>query len=483
MTLTPDGTEWARGLNGTMVARLSLLLDPGSFSPQRPGEDGELVGGTGTIEGRRVCIIAINPSATVKCDPYDILQQELALLDLAEREKIPVVHLADRPGRVDMATTAIPYGILKTFIDPRGAGRIFARFAHLSGIVPRIAVVFRPIATTLTYPVAECDTVVMLEQAGMSLARPDMMKLMTHDTRPYEEYGGAQMHNGISGTCDMLAASEREALLWTRKYLSFFPGSWAGRPPLNNPVPPVTGSPFGTCRIPTDPNAIFDMHRLIEQFVDEDSLLEHRAAYAGEIITAFSRIEGMPCGIIANNPAVRGGILFPQSCRKLAAFASLCDAFSLPLVFLADLPGFMVGKDAEQDGIIHSGALIFSTLAALSVPHLTIVVRKAYTAGYYAMGGAGFDPDRILALQTADITIYGMKAIDHLAEQQQIDTRKRQELREFAQANTSLEHYLKSGYLDAIIKQEHVRENIREFLERAYQKMPPRDRPKRVLCM
>ncbi|HEX3001348.1 MAG TPA: carboxyl transferase domain-containing protein [Methanoregula sp.] len=312
--------DWARSLNGTMVSRLSLLLDPGSFSPQRPGEDGELVGGTGMIEGRRVCIIAINPSATVKCDPYDILQQELALLDLAEQEKIPVVHLADRPGRVDMATTAIPYGILRTFIDPRGAGRIFARFARLSGIVPRIAVVFSPIATTLTYPVAECDTVVMLERAGMSLARPDMMKLMTHDTRPYEEYGGALMHTGISGTCDMLAASEREALLWIRKYLSYFPGSWQCSPPFSTPIPPVTGSPFGACQIPADPNVIFDMHRLIEQFVDEDSLLEHRAAYAGEIITAFSRIEGMPCGIIANNPAVRGGGPVPRELPETRGF-------------------------------------------------------------------------------------------------------------------------------------------------------------------
>ena len=128
----------------------------------------------------------------------------------------------------------------------------------------------------------------------------------------------------------------------------------------------------------------------------------------------------MPLGIIASNSSVRGGILFPESCRKMAAFASLCDAFSIPLVFLADLPGFMVGKDAEQAGIIHSGALVFSTLATLSVPHLCIVMRKAYTAGFYAMGGAGFDPDRILALSTADITIYGIKAIDLLAENQDL---------------------------------------------------------------
>lgn len=470
-------------MNYLMAERLGLLLDPGSFTLTGDSDDGELVGGTGTVDGRRVCVIALNPEASVARDPFEVLQQELALLNLAEKEQIPLIHLADRPGRVAMETTAIPYGIIQTFISSRGVGRIFARFAHLSGVVPRIAVVFRPIATTLTYPVAECEAVVMLEQAGMSLARPDMMKLMTHDSRSYEEYGGARMHAEISGTCDRLATSEREALRWVRQYLSYFPSSFMGKPPHTEAAAPVRGSPFGACRIPDDPNTIFDTHRLLEHFIDEDSLLEHRALYAGEVITAFARVEGMPVGIIASNSSVRGGILFPESCRKLAAFASQCDAFSIPLVFLADLPGFMVGKDAEQAGVIQNGALIFSTLANLSVSHLCIVMRKAYTAGYYALGGAGFDPDRILALQTADITIYGMKAIDLLAEKQQIDASKRQELREFAQVHTSIEHYLKSGYIDGIITPDEIRENIRKFLVQAYEKDPVHDRPKRILCL
>lgn len=466
-----------------MTERLGLLLDPGSFTLYGDTDDSELVGGTGTVEGRKICIIALNPEASVTRDPFEVLQQELALLELSEKEQIPLVHLADRPGRVAMATTAIPYGILQTFINSRGAGRIFARVAHLSGVVPRIAVVFRPIATTLTYPVAECEAVVMLEQAGMSLARPDMMKLMTHDSRSYEEYGGARMHAEISGTCDMLAASEREALLWVRRYLSYFPTAFTCKPPHAKATAPVRGSPFGICRIPDDPNTIFDTHRLLELFVDENSLLEHRALYAGEVITAFARVEGMPFGIIASNSSVRGGILFPESSRKISAFISVCDAFNIPLVFLADLPGFMVGRDAEQAGIIQNGALIFSTLANISVSHLCIIMRKAYTAGYYAMGGAGFDPDRILALQTADITIYGMKAIDLLAEEQQIDTLKRQELREFAQTHTSIEHYLKSGYIDGIITPDEIRENVREFLVRAYRDDPVPDRPRRILAL
>jgi acetyl-CoA carboxylase carboxyltransferase component len=167
----------------------------------------------------------------------------------------------------------------------------------------------------------------------------------------------------------------------------------------------------------------------------------------------------------------------------MAAFASLCDAFSIPLVFLADLPGFMVGRDAEQAGIIHSGALVFSTLANISVPHICIVMRKAYTAGFYAMGGAGFDPDRILALSTADITIYGTKAIDLLAENQNLPAESRETLKEFAHESTGIGHYLEAGYLDAIISQEEIRESVEQFLRKAYAEMPDRDRPQRVLCV
>jgi methylmalonyl-CoA decarboxylase subunit alpha len=470
-------------MNFVMSERIRHLLDPGSFVLHGPVDDSELFGGTGTIGGRRVCVIAINPASSDKADPFDVLQQELALLDLAEAEGLPVIHLADRPGRVSMGTTAIPFAILQTFIDPRGAGRIFARFAQLSGVVPRVAVVFRPIATTLTYPVAECDAVVMLESAGMSLARPDMVKLMTGDPSRYEDYGGARMHAGISGTCDMLAASEEEALRWVRKYLGYFPTSFRHSPPCLPSLQPARDLPFGPFHIPDDPNRIFDTHRVLEQFVDEDSLLEHRAEYAGEVITAFARVEGRPLGIIASNSRVRGGILFPESCRKMAAFATLCDAFSIPVLFLADLPGFMVGKDAEQAGIIHSGALVFSTLANLSVPHMSIVMRKAYTAGFYAMGGAGFDPDRLLALPGADITIYGMKAINLLSEDQHLPEESRVTLREFAHDTTGVGHYLESGYLDGIISSDEIRANVAEFLVRAYENTPPPDRPRRVLCL
>lgn len=229
-------------MNEVMTRRIGILVDPGSFIPYGADGDGELVGGTGTVGGRRVCIIAINPEPCGQVDAFAVLQQELALLDLAEEQHLPVIHLADRPARVAMEKTAIPLAIMRTFINPRGAGRTFARFAHLSGVVPRIAVVFHPIATTLTYPVAECDTVITLDSAGMSLARPDMVRLMTGDSSPYADYGGAEMHAGISGTCDRLVFSEKDALDWVKKYLAFFPSHFTEFPPPSHPVPRNPGT-------------------------------------------------------------------------------------------------------------------------------------------------------------------------------------------------------------------------------------------------
>lgn len=402
---------------------------------------------------------------------------------MAEAEHIPLIHLADRPARVAMETTAIPLTIMQTFIDSRGAGRIFARFARLSGVVPRIAVVFNPIATTLTYPVAECDTAVMLNRAGMSLARPDMVRLMTGDASPYEDYGGARMHTEISGTSDKLVFSEKEALAWVRKYIALFPSHYTEKPPVAPSLLPEPDYPGLSSIIPGDPDKPFDSHEIISSFIDEGTLLEHRARHAREVITAFARVDGYVVGVIANNPAQKGGILFPESCRKIAAFASLCDAFNIPLVFLADIPGFMVGRFAEQAGIIHHGALLFTTIANLSVPHLCIVVRKAYTAGLYAMGGPGFDPERFVAFPGAAITIYGTKAIQLLAKQGMYSPEEQVQMADRIQENCSVRKYAESGLLDAVIDEENLRAEIGQFLKHIYEKPLERTMPRRVLCI
>ena len=209
-------------------------MDNGSFKVTHGNLYGELVGGTGTIDGVSVSILAINPDASVNIDPFEVIQQEIGFLDMVEKEKIPLIYLADRPKRILMETTEIPTHIMTTFINPNGVGKIFSKFAKLSGVVPRISVVFNSIATTLTYPVAECDVLVMVENSGMSLARPDIVRLMTGDESSYEDYAGAKMHSEISGTCHVVTSSEKEALNWVKDYLGFFPSNYLDLPPIKN---------------------------------------------------------------------------------------------------------------------------------------------------------------------------------------------------------------------------------------------------------
>ena len=291
------------------------------------------------------------------------------------------------------------------------------------------------------------------------------------------------MHTEISGTSDKLVFSEKDAMDWVRKYMAFFPSHFSQTPPRASPHLPSPDYSGLKDVIPVDPDLPFDMHDVIHSFVDKGSLLEHRALYAREVITAFARVEGNVLGIIANNPAQKGGILFPESCRKIVAFASLCDAFNIPLVFLADIPGFMVGRSTEQAGIIHHGALVFSTIANLSVPHLCIVVRKAYTAGLYAMGGPGFDPERFVAFPHATITIYGAKAIHLLARENHLSDNERLSMADQMKANCDALKYPESGLLDAVISEHQLRAEVERFLKSFHEKSLDRTGPRRVLCI
>ncbi len=302
-------------------------------------------------------------------------------------------------------------------------------------------------------------------------------------SQPVRGLRGARMHTEISGTSDKLVFSEKDAMDWVRKYMAFFPSHFSQTPPRASPHLPSPDYSGLKDVIPVDPDLPFDMHDVIHSFVDKGSLLEHRALYAREVITAFARVEGNVLGIIANNPAQKGGILFPESCRKIAAFASLCDAFNIPLVFLADIPGFMVGRSTEQAGIIHHGALVFSTIANLSVPHLCIVVRKAYTAGLYAMGGPGFDPERFVAFPHATITIYGAKAIHLLARENHLSDNERLSMADQMKANCDALKYPESGLLDAVISEHQLRAEVERFLKSFHEKSLDRTGPRRVLCI
>jgi methylmalonyl-CoA decarboxylase subunit alpha len=220
--------------------------------------------------------------------------------------------------------------------------------------------------------------------------------------------GGARLHCTVSGSGHLLAATETDALAAVRQYLSYLPQNWAQPPPVAQGRPPEPTDLRAL--VPASERQVFDMRRFVRGLVDEGSFFEIHALWAREVVTGFARLDGRVTGVIANNPLFKGGVLFVDSADKAARFIQVCDAFGIPLLFLADVPGFMVGTAVERQGIIRHGAKMIAVMSDATVPKICVVVRKAYGAGLYAMAGPGFDPDATLALPTAKIAVMGAQA-------------------------------------------------------------------------
>ena len=216
--------------------------------------------------------------------------------------------------------------------------------------------------------------------------------------------------------------------------------------------------------IPSKLNLPFDVRKAINAVVDGGEFLDLGRRFAGEAVTGFARIDGRAAGIVANNSAVRGGLIFPETCRKMIRFITLCDAFNIPLVFLADAPGFMIGKAVEKSGIVSSGAALFSAIAKSGVPRLCIVLRRAYTAGLYAMSGSGFEPRAIYALPGASISVYGPEAVDRFLGKLNITQDQKEDIRMKMEQDSRLESLVERGFLTGIIEPDQVRDTIAGFL-------------------
>lgn len=355
------------------------------------------------IGGRSVAIIAND--MTVKAGTWGVktIEKIMRMQELAEKRKIPLIYMIDSAGaRLNEQ--------FDTFIDRRHAGKIFYNTARISGVVPQIALVFGPSPAGSAYLPALCDFVVMVDKnASVYLGSPRMAEMATGEKVSMEEMGGAKMHNQVSGLGDMLVTTENEALDAARKYLDYMPQNWTKNVSLKQSLEPVPGKRIEEL-VPANQRVPMDMYAVIERIVDADSFFEFKKLYAKEMITGFCRIGGRSIGIVANQSKVKGGVLFPESAEKAAHFISLCDAYNISLLFLVDLPGFMVGSKVEKDAIIRRGARMLSTVANATVPRIAVIVRKAYGAGYVVMSGASMQPDACIALPQAQPAVMGPEA-------------------------------------------------------------------------
>jgi len=392
--------------------RLEMLLDDGLQS-----EDGlyanclagdlpadGVVTGIGKVNGRTVCVLAND--STIKAGSWGkrTVEKMIRIQETAEKLRCPMLYLVDSAG-------ARITDQLEMFPGRRGAGRIFYNQVKMSGRVPQICLLFGPSAAGGAYIPAFCDIVVMVEgNASMYLGSPRMAEMVIGEKVDLETMGGAKMHCSTSGCGDVLAKSEKEAILYARKYLSYFPSNYTEKSPVSAPQPPADFDKTIDELIPKNQNVPFDMYQLIDRLIDGESFCEVKKLFAPELITGLGRIDGQPVGIIANQPRAKGGVLFHDSADKAAKFISLCDAFNIPLIFLADVPGFMIGTQVEKVGIIRHGAKMIFAMSEATVPKLTVIVRKAYGAGLYAMAGPAFEPDCCIALTGAQIAVMGPEA-------------------------------------------------------------------------
>jgi methylmalonyl-CoA decarboxylase subunit alpha len=363
-----------------------------------------VVTGIGRVHGRPVAVMAND--STVKAGSWGArtVEKIIRIQEVAGRLRIPLFYLVDSAGaritdQVDM------------FPGRRHAGRIFRNQVRLSGAVPQICLLFGPSAAGGAYIPAFCDVVFMVEgNASMYLGSPRMAEMVIGEKVTLEEMGGARMHCEVSGCGDFLMKDETSCLEAARAYLAYLPQN-ASELPL--PAPAQAPAP-GARRIdeilPERENQAFDMYELLQGVYDQGSFFEIKRLYAREIITGFARLGGRTVGIVANQPRWKGGVLFVDSADKSARFVCLCDAFNIPLLFFADVPGFMIGKAVERQGIIRHGAKMISAMADATVPKISVIVRKAYGAGLYAMCGPAFDADATLALPQAMIAVMGAEA-------------------------------------------------------------------------
>jgi len=395
--------------------RLQLLLDPGtefqeewllarSREPDTPADG--VVTGVGTVLGRPVCIMAND--YTVKAGSWGekTVQKIVRIQERAARLRVPLLYLVDAAGgRISEQ--------IRVFPGRYHAGRIFYNEVQLSGVVPQVCLLFGPSPAGSAYLPALTDVVIMVEgKASMYVGSPRMVEMAIGEKVDAEALGGARMHCEESGCGDILVSSDEEAIEVARRYLAYMPQNWRERVPPVAPVEPKPGRPLDEI-VPYDQRKYFDMYEVIDRLVDAGSWLEIKRLFAREVITGFARIGGRAVGIVANQPRVKGGVLFVDSSDKAARFIWLCNAYNLPLVYLADISGFMVGSKVERAGIIRHGAKMIFATAQATVPKIAVIVRKCYGAGLYAMCGQAYEPDAVLALPQAQIAIMGPEPAVH----------------------------------------------------------------------
>ena len=388
-----------------------IRYEDGTFA--RHDADGELaadgmITGVGTINGQTVFFSAND--YTVKAGSLGQMgvEKEIRMAERAVEAGAPILRLIDSTGARLNLDDREPGD---THMDRYRGGKMFYNQCIHSGQVPQIGVLYGPDIAGSAYIPVFCDFLIMVEEiAGMAIASPRVVEAVTGEKTDMQALGGPDVHARQSGSADRVAKDEEEAAQMVRDLFGYLPQTHDAPLPTRQTELP-SRNPKELDRIfPENPDAAYDVHDVITHLVDKDSWFEIKPDFAPELVTGFGRIEGRPVGFVANQPADKSGAIFPDSAEKGAGFVWTCDAYGIPLVYLCDTPGFMVGSAVEKQGILQKGRKFIYATSNAQVPKICVITRKSYGAGIYAMAGPSFGPDATLALPSAEISVMGPDA-------------------------------------------------------------------------
>lgn len=485
----------------TVRERLALLYDKDSFNeigilgthqtndPSMKGKstpaDG-VVCGWGLINGRKVCVIAYDFTVIAGSIGEVGERKALRTREMALKEKIPIIWLLDSAGARIQEIASSRFA---------STGKLFFDQIMLSGVVPQVAALMGPCAAGTAYIAALADFVPMVKgTSSMALAGPPLVKAVIGEDISTEDLGGSRVHCEISGVGDLEVKDDNECIEIVKKYLSFFPDHCRQKPPTSAKGSSseqlsdrlsrlISGDTSSAERIddsildivPDSSKKFYDMRKIIEKIADNGDFLEMKPKFGQGLITALARVGGYSVGFVASQPAYRGGVIDIDESDKSSRFINLCDAYNIPLVYLQDVPGFMVGSEVEKRGIIRHGAKMLFATSRATVPKITVIIRKAYGAGYYVMCGKAYGPDLIVAWPTAEISLMGAEGAVNIIYRKEIKSaadpeKKRAELVDLYRGKIALDMAAGGGYIDDVIDPRDTKKVIVETLKLAENK-------------
>ncbi len=454
--------------------RLELLLDQGSFEEldrlvthrchdfgmdqSVPPGDG-FVTGYGRVDGRLVYVFSHDFTVFGGSLSAANAEKVCKVMDLAMKNGAPIIGLNDSGGaRIQEGVASLA-----------GYADIFLRNTLASGVVPQISAILGPCAGGAVYSPAITDFVVMVDRTSyMFVTGPDVIKTVTHEEVTKEELGGAATHNQVSGVGHFIARDDAECVQLIRELLGFIPSNNLEDPPRQECRDPADRvEPRLDTLVPIESDRPYDMRDIIHAVVDDGYFFEVQEHFAQNLVVGFTRLDGRPVGVVANQPAVLAGCLDINSSVKGARFVRFCDAFNIPLITFEDVPGFLPGTQQEYGGIIRHGAKLLYAYAEATVPKITVITRKAYGGAYCVMGSKHIRADINYAYPTAEIAVMGPEGAVNIIYRRELaaagadaERLRREKIEEFRERFASPYVAAERGYIDAVIEPRFTRPKL-----------------------